>query len=210
MRVIKEAAERKNEILDAAESLFIAKGYENTTINDILSATDIAKGTFYYHFKSKTEVLDGMIKRRGDRNIDAAKAIVGTDKMNAAEKLLSIMFAQKPGNEHQEQLIAVLENAENSRMFVKSLTDILDRLAPIVGDVVTQGVTEGLFSTPFPRESAEILLAAAHSLFDNPDLRWTQDEMREKIAAFLTAAERIIGTAPGTFSAMTQLFGTER
>jgi hypothetical protein len=93
-------------------------------------------------------------------------------------------------------------------MFVKSLTDILGRLAPIAGEVIAQGVTEGLFSTPFPKESAEILLAAAHSLFDNPDLRWSQGETGEKIAAFLTAAERIIGTAPGAFSAMAQLFGT--
>jgi hypothetical protein len=129
--------------------------------------------------------------------------------MNAAEKLLSVMFAQKPENGQQKLVIAILENAENSRMFVKSLTDIVTRLAPIVGDVISQGVMEGSFSTPFPKESAEILLTAAHSLFDNPDFLWSQDEMREKMAAFLTAAERVIGAAPGAFSAMAQLFGTE-
>jgi AcrR family transcriptional regulator len=206
MRVIKEAAERKNEILDAAENLFVAKGYEHTTINDILKATNIARGTFYYHFKSKEQVLDGIIKRRGDVGIQAAKDIVNFKQMSAHEKLLRIMLAQKPENERQVQLIEALEHAENSRMFVKSLTDIVTRLAPIVSEVIAQGMAEGAFSTPYPKESAEILLAAVHALFDSPDFQWTQDAIKQKAAAFLTTAERVLGTAPGAFSAMSGLF----
>ena len=57
MRTVKEPAIRKGEILDATEKLFIEKGYEAATINDILEAVQIAKGIFYYHFKSKEDVL---------------------------------------------------------------------------------------------------------------------------------------------------------
>jgi AcrR family transcriptional regulator len=206
MRITKEAEDRKDEILDAAENLFIAKGYELVTINDILSAVGIAKGTFYYHFKSKAEVLDGIIARRGDQSMQTAKEIAAFDQMNAAEKLMSVMLAQKPGNEQQERLIIALENVENSRMFVKTLTYIVAHLAPIVGEIREQGVREGVFSTPYTKESAEILLAAAHALFDNPDFHWTQDETKQKVAAFLTAAERIGGAAPGTLSALAGLF----
>ena len=52
-RIVKEADERRNEILDAAETLFTEKGYSKTTIIDILNQVGIAKGTFYYYFKSK-------------------------------------------------------------------------------------------------------------------------------------------------------------
>ena len=52
-RIIKEADERRNEILDAAETLITEKGYSKTTIIDILNQVGIAKGTFYYYFKSK-------------------------------------------------------------------------------------------------------------------------------------------------------------
>lgn len=62
-RVVKEAEARRNEILDAAEILFTGKGYAKTTIIDILEAVGIAKGTFYYHFKSKEEVMDAIIDR---------------------------------------------------------------------------------------------------------------------------------------------------
>jgi AcrR family transcriptional regulator len=61
MRVIKEPEERRNEILDTAETLFFTKGYGKTTVNDILQAIGIAKGTFYYYFKSKEEVMDAVL-----------------------------------------------------------------------------------------------------------------------------------------------------
>lgn len=58
MRFSKKPDERKNEILDAAEMLFGTKGYSKTTNNDILNEVGIAKGTFYYYFQSKEEVMD--------------------------------------------------------------------------------------------------------------------------------------------------------
>ncbi len=51
-RIVKEADERRNEILDAAETLFTEKGYSKTTIIDILNQVGIAKGTFYYYFNN--------------------------------------------------------------------------------------------------------------------------------------------------------------
>ena len=61
MRIVKEAEERKNEILDVAGKLFGKKGYDATSTNDILKEIGIARGTLYYHFKSKEDILDAMI-----------------------------------------------------------------------------------------------------------------------------------------------------
>ncbi|MDF2532153.1 MAG: TetR family transcriptional regulator [Clostridia bacterium] len=63
MRITKEYDERRNEILDTAEKLFHAKGYEKCTVNDILKEISIAKGTFYHYFRSKEEVLDAIVSR---------------------------------------------------------------------------------------------------------------------------------------------------
>ena len=58
MRIVKNAVVRKNEILDMAEKLFCADGYDNTSTNDILAELSIARGTLYYHFKSKKRGTD--------------------------------------------------------------------------------------------------------------------------------------------------------
>ena len=49
MRIVKNSVVRKNEILDVAEKLFCADGYDNTSTNDILSELSIARGTLYYY-----------------------------------------------------------------------------------------------------------------------------------------------------------------
>jgi len=74
-RPVKEGPIRRAEILDAAQDLFARQGYEATTINDLLQAVKLSKGAFYYHFRSKEEVLDAMIERRADEGIAAAAAI---------------------------------------------------------------------------------------------------------------------------------------
>ena len=61
MKTVKESEIRRQEILVAARELFIKKGYEQTSVNDILKIVDIAKGTFYYYFASKSEVLDAIV-----------------------------------------------------------------------------------------------------------------------------------------------------
>lgn len=66
MRIVKEADVRKNEILDAAGILFSEKGYDNTSVTDIMNAVGIAKGTLYHHFKSKEDIMDALIKRQTD------------------------------------------------------------------------------------------------------------------------------------------------
>ena len=66
MQIVKEAEERKEEILGAAEKLFAAKGFDNTSTGGILDAVGIARGTLYYHFRSKEEILDGVIQRMTD------------------------------------------------------------------------------------------------------------------------------------------------
>ena len=62
-RITKPAAERREEILNAAAALFTTKGVTASTMNDILGAVGVAKGTLYYHFTSKDEILRSLIDR---------------------------------------------------------------------------------------------------------------------------------------------------
>ena len=61
MRISKDPEARKDELIEAAERLFLEKGYDNTAVGDIVRAVGVAQGTFYYHFKSKEDILGAII-----------------------------------------------------------------------------------------------------------------------------------------------------
>ena len=95
MRIVKEAAERKNEILDAAEELFAARGYEETSTGDILDRVGIARGTLYYHFKSKEDILDALIGRINGSLIAGAKAAAEDRRLPVVERIVRSVMSLK-------------------------------------------------------------------------------------------------------------------
>lgn len=208
MRIIKEAEERRNEILDAAQALFTGKGYNKTTIVDILERVGIAKGTFYYYFKSKEEVMDAIIDRMMDKDRMMAQEIALDKTLTPVEKIFNILNAQKPrSGDSKDLLIEQFHSPSNADMHQKSIARAVTVLAPILEDVVRQGVEEHLFKTDYPRETMEILILSGQNLFDSSVFRWTPGEMDQKIRAFICAMELLLGAEKGSFSCIAGLLG---
>ncbi|HEX2652478.1 MAG TPA: helix-turn-helix domain-containing protein, partial [Xanthobacteraceae bacterium] len=61
------AADTRQLIVEAADRLFYEKGFEATSFTDIASEVNLSRGNFYYHFKSKDEILDAVIVRRMEK-----------------------------------------------------------------------------------------------------------------------------------------------
>lgn len=204
MRVVKDSEERRKEILDKSQMLFLTKGYAKTTINDILSQVEIAKGTFYYYYKSKEEVLDAIVSRVVDEGITKARQIIDNKNLAVEEKLLHVLLAQKI--EDEPELIKNIHNINNAEMHQKSLTQFILKLSPLIGEIIQEGIDKGIFNTPYPKETAEILLASGNVIFDGGMFNWTQEEMGKKVMAFINAMEVLSGAKPGTFSFIEQVF----
>lgn len=206
MRVLKEPEERKNEILDTAELLFTTKGYTKSTVNDILNAIGIAKGTFYYYFRSKEEVMEAIIARIVDAGVAKAKEVISNPDLTVHEKLLSILMAQKPENENKSRMAEQLHQIENAQMHQKSITETVLKLTPVLAEVLEQGIKEGLFNTTYPKESVEFLLTSSLFLFDDGIFNWEPQELNRKIQAFIYIIEAILGVEKGSFSYITKIF----
>ena len=99
MRVVKEANERKNEILDAAAMLFAEKGFDNTSTNEILEAVGIARGTLYHHFKSKEDIMDAIIDRQSGRMLARARQIAEDDSIPVEERMIRVVTGSSPGRD---------------------------------------------------------------------------------------------------------------
>ncbi|MCK4835886.1 MAG: TetR/AcrR family transcriptional regulator, partial [Candidatus Aminicenantes bacterium] len=88
VRVSKEYDERLNELLDAGQQLFFQKGYELTSVNDIIEKVGVAKGTFYHYFNSKDDLLDKIVERWTLASLERVERLVmNQEHLNAVEKL---------------------------------------------------------------------------------------------------------------------------
>lgn len=155
-RIVKQADERKSEIMDAAERLFIRDGYEQVPVSLILQEVRIAKGTFYHHFASKEELLRVILERRLGEIGKRAREVAAL-RMDALPKLravLSIMFPS--GGDNGMALDAV--DDRHALMQLKLTRMFYELMEPVLQDVTEQGIREGVFRTGDPAGVTQILL----------------------------------------------------
>lgn len=202
MRISKKPEERRNEILDAAELLFTTKGFSKTTVNDILHMVGIAKGTFYYYFQSKEEVMDAIVMRFIAFGVEAAKAVAAHPELTAHDKIFQIMMSQQPDAGRKEQMIEQLHQVNNAEMHQKSLIETILQLTPVLTEVIEQGIAEGVFDTPYPKETVEFLLVSSQFIFDEGIFQWQPDELMTKAIAFTSMMEKMLGAEKGSFDYM--------
>lgn len=207
MRVSKSPEERKKEILDVAEELFTTKGYAETTINDILQKIGIAKGTFYYYFKSKEDVMDAIVDRFIEIGVRAAENIAQDSTLKAPEKIFQIIMAQNPDDSGKGKMIEELHRVNNAEMHQKSLVETILKLTPILTKVIEQGIDEGTFNTPYPKETVEVLLVSSGFLFDEGIFQWEASELIQKAIAFTYILETTLGAEAGSFSYLLKKLG---
>ena len=198
MRISKEYDERKNEILDTAERLFHTKGYEKTTINDILKEVNIAKGTFYYYFKSKEEVMDALIERVSLIAMEKVQKVAEAEGMDPQEKMLHMFLAMRMEGPGEEQMLDDLHRPENALMHQKSLNYIVVNIAPLLAQVVKQGVDQGIWKCPYPLEYMKIFLAASTTLMDDGIFEQDEKSQMEILTALLSLLETMLQVPEGS------------
>ncbi|MBO3723911.1 TetR/AcrR family transcriptional regulator [Actinomyces bowdenii] len=197
-RTAKPAPQRRTEILDAAQRLFIAKGVQATSVQDILSEVGIAKGTLYYHFSSKEEILTALIARTTDRIVDRARAIA-EQPGPAVDRFLAVMASARV-DQPERELAEQLHAPGNAEFHVLSIVEMVRHLTPVLTGIVEQGNAEGAFNAPQPRDMIEILLTSAGMLLDDGIFTGEAQEAPRRTMAIVHAAEVLLGCEPGALA----------
>lgn len=209
-RTAKDAEARQKEILDTAQQLFYSKGYRQTSVQDIIDSVGIAKGTFYYYFRSKRDLLDAMIGRMLLQSMETLEPMVNDEKLNAIEKFnrfFADSAALKIENEEiVRTLVEVYYRDDNALMRERTIAESMRQISPMLSQIIQQGVDEGRFVTAYPESSAEIVLwvgqhmtESVTRLFLAADRDAAVLEMIvDKITAHEEAIGRILGAAPGS------------
>lgn len=197
MRVVKEAEERRNEILDAAEKLFGEKGFDGTSTNDILDEVGIARGTLYYHFKSKEDILDAMIERMTGRLIQKAAEIASQKELPVMQRLTMTMLSLNVDNDLGHEIMKQVHKPQNALMHQKMQKQLIASVNPLITNLVMEGIEQGICQTDFPSETTEMILLYSNIAFDElSDL--SEEEFMKKIDGFIYNVERLLGMNRGS------------
>ena len=192
MRIVKEAEERRTEILDVAERLFGAKGFDQTSTNDILNEIGIARGTLYYHFKSKEDILDAVTGRMIERLIGKAKGIAESRTIPVLQRLAMTVLVLNTDNSLGQEMAGQMYRPQNALMHQKMREQLLLGVNPLVTQLVEEGMEQGICQTDYPAEAVEMAMLYSSISFDAL-AEYNEESRQRKIKAFVYHLERLFG-----------------
>lgn len=210
MRIVKEYAERRREIINAAQELFVSKGYNQTSVNDIMEKVGIAKSNFYYYFSSKDELLDALVDLHTEQHLAKWQEIIENPRLDALTKLNKVFsISSNIKKEHRKLNLALLTAAYNDdnimiRHFLNRRT--IELAGKEVAKIVEQGIKEGVFATPYPEQVVKaVFRICENALDDMKDYILGVNEQPENIDIIMEHyrmlehfTERLLGAKAGT------------
>ncbi|HJC10981.1 MAG TPA: TetR/AcrR family transcriptional regulator [Candidatus Blautia merdigallinarum] len=145
-------------ILEVSQRLFLEKGYDNTTIQDIVDELGgLTKGAIYHHFKSKEEIMDALSEKMFTSN-NPFEAVKKRKELNGLEKMrLAVKLNQADENQVEltRQAIPLLKNP---RVLAGMLESNRQFLCPYWLELIEEGKKDGSIQTQYPKELAELLV----------------------------------------------------
>ena len=210
VRITKAREERRLEIIETAKKLFRDKGFSNTSVDAIIKEMGVAKGTFYYYFKSKEELLAAIVDHTLDEIVKMAERVADDASMSALAKMERLLSGSQLGDEAtQEETQAVAEHlhlsANRELHEVTNIQTVL-RLSPIFAKIVEQGNAEKVFDAKRPLETMQFLLTGGQFLLDGGLFDFTEQEILDRRLVLQEIVEKALGAAPGAFNFMNNNF----
>ena len=178
--------ETVNLILDVAFRLFMEKGFEHTSIQDIIdNLGGLSKGAIYHHFKSKEDILVAVTEKMTAESNRMLAVIRDRSDLSGKEKLKTI-FKTSISQSVQNDIFTVAPDFHNNpKLLFSLLHDTIDNAAPnYILPIIRQGISDGSIKTDYPEQLAELILLAAN-LWMNPMIfDSTEEESCRKFMVF--------------------------
>ena len=197
--------------MDAAEQLFRSKGYEDTSIQDVLDAVGASRGAFYHYFGSKGELLEAVVDRMVTVVAAFATPVVDDPDRDALHKLRA-MFQSITGwkLDRPDLMHAMLEawiSDENALMREHYRRRVTTVLVPLLARIVEQGIAEGTFQANSPTATARAMIFVLLGFQDEATQLLvaarrgdvTFDEVWSVLSTYPTVFDHVAGAPAGTF-----------
>ena len=218
-RVVKAPAVRRAQLIDCAQALFLAKGYERTTVNDVIQATSLSKGAFYHHFASKEDLLEAIAARFAGQALANAQAVQGDLQMSALQRLNTLLATARQWKAENladlRAMFTVLLRPENAALYHRIAGAVFAALTPRIEEIIAEGQADGTFHVVDAGLAAEMLLwlgegrrivvVDALAIAERGEVDQATTTLLKRIRAEEATIDRLLGLSPGSI----QLAGSE-
>jgi AcrR family transcriptional regulator len=206
-RIVKAPGERRRELLDRAEELFFARGYESTSVEEIIGAAGVSKGAFYHYFESKEALLEALADRLVDQNLRESSTVLEEPFPGSLARLNAFMSDSRRMNivaaPAVRRTLRVIFRPENLPLRHRINAATIAKVAPVLAAILEEGVAEGVFDTPDPLGTAEMLLHIGTSVHDTiaraidaserADYDAAEEMLEQRLALYEIAFNRVLG-----------------
>ena len=158
----KHPEETIEKILVISKNLFQKKGYDKTTMHDIIRELGMSKGAIYYHFTSKEEILEAVIQRQfrasHDNLVTTINQITAKNAKEKLTRLLEILEQRQTENKLSATQEVMINQAKNPQFVISGMQIAVQKEAPIFSEIIKEGILDGSLKTDYPDECAEMFL----------------------------------------------------
>lgn len=175
-----------NQILTVALNLFIQKGYEQTSIQDIINELGgLTKGAIYHHFKSKEEILQAVTGHMFKGVDEMLSSIRDDNGLNGLEKLRKISRVSLDNPAQNEMASAAPNLLRNPKLLAAQIENIIEKAVPIyIQPIIEQGMRDGSIRTDYPRELSEVLMILTNVWLNPGVIQASPEMMLRKVRLF--------------------------
>ena len=186
--------EKKQELIKMAFELFMKDGYENTSIQDIMSVAKISKGAMYHYFTCKEDILDAVLNYIIDLDEKQSDPILNSTTLRPIEKLMATM-SMKPSQTDPEVKKATeyVMQRQDSIFDYRARELSKRRTIPSLADLIREGIDAGEFHTPYPEEMAAVIYASMQSIGEALVLQSDKDSMSRASNAMIGLLTHCLG-----------------
>lgn len=192
--------DKRKLIYDALEELMYTVPFKEISVDSIAQKANIGKGSIYYYFESKDEILDSLIERSYRRAIREYLDNVKYEQTALGRiKQLFKSVIKKDFDDSRRNLIVTLHLNDDLVLHNKLKTVAVQELSPILTVLLEQGVQEGSIEMEYPRESAEIIVSVLTVFLDNSAPVQDKTSVKKKLKIFANVLETCLKTPKGSF-----------
>ena len=181
----KTKEERRNEIIETAGKLFEEKGYEQTQVQDIVNEIGVAKGLFYYYFKSKDEVMEELAERDADAIIDAVNKLIDKD-ISTFDKINRIFQIFIDSAEKKFGIFMGILNVKNGKTHERIFFNVGKKMVPLVTELILSGNDNGECNCSDPKFITEFLVSGLFNIMNQISPDEKIDYLKEKLPTIKT------------------------